>query len=478
MDAAVQSFNETVSERAKLKNAAYHKKNGSAVPKLGNKFVTNKEIEEKHGEVITYPMWKFMSFNEFKAMPKDLQVNYINNLQDKYDIGIKHISTILFHIGNEGLRSHLKLNGILQKCNPDKKRGKTGLDLFQQDIWDQERKERYVTEIDEGQKEEKTNQVYTVEQFKALEPESMKRYVNDIIREYGVGLESVSELVFHKSKSWLGYCLKTAGLLPDILKIASGSRVSIIEGRKRLKNDVEKGKLPVGSEHELKLRDIPHLELRTDDEKKEPYRITEKDLIDYQTFKNLPDEEKVQFLNSIFASYKIGYQTVGKELFGLYSPSTLWNYLKNRDLIKKFLARNTGGDDIDGRRRFIEDIQKARGIEQSDISEEETKMPEVETKPADKKPVSQPVYTVQYEDIVEEPDGPGDIYANMVKPKKAEPEPEPETKPVTEAFSVDYKNVHFETTYISDGLNLDPLHSLEKLFAGQKVQVSIIVSAL
>ena len=35
MDDVITSFKETVSERSKLKNSAYHKKNGAAVTKRG-----------------------------------------------------------------------------------------------------------------------------------------------------------------------------------------------------------------------------------------------------------------------------------------------------------------------------------------------------------------------------------------------------------------------------------------------------------
>ena len=104
MTEAASVFKETNKERSNLKNSAFHKKNGSAVSKLGNKRMTWKEINSKHGPVETYPsLDSFMEYDEFKLLPPDLKVQYVNWLCKKYKIKICHVSEHLFGAGEKGL---------------------------------------------------------------------------------------------------------------------------------------------------------------------------------------------------------------------------------------------------------------------------------------------------------------------------------------------------------------------------------------
>ena len=265
MDTAVQVFNETVAERANLKNMAYHKKNGVATSKLGNKRLTNKEIEEKHGEVKTYTMQRFMTFNEFKAMPKDLQIEYVNTLQDKYDIGIKHISQHLFIIGDEGLRSHLKINGILKDCNPDKARGKTGLDQFLLDIQIQKDKERFadvpVSKEPEPVKEKPVQ--YTPDWFKSLDKDGMVRFVNEVIGKYRISIETISVELFHMSRSWLWNLLKTNDAIDNILKLQIHSPILIKVNKAKFVEDIKNGTFKFeGGETAMPMSVVPKTDIQ------------------------------------------------------------------------------------------------------------------------------------------------------------------------------------------------------------------------
>ena len=239
MTEAARSYYEDVSTRAIVKKSAQHKKNGSAVQKLGNRRMSWQEIYSKHGEVKTYDMEKFMTFSEFKEMPKDLQVEYVNKLQDKYDISIKHISRYLFNVGDGGLQSHLKMFDILKPCNPDKHRGKTGLKQFQDDITEFKRRERASAVIDiceEKARIEEGPQFMTFEEFDALSKDDQVDYVNALINKYKVSNQVISVDMLGKSHAYLSNRRYTK----KMVKSGEHDPNKIKENRKRFLNDLKK----------------------------------------------------------------------------------------------------------------------------------------------------------------------------------------------------------------------------------------------
>lgn len=197
-------FNSTVAERSVLKKSAQHKKNGPAVAKLGNKRMTAQEIREKHGACQAFNMDGFMNFNEFKAMPNDIQVEYVNKLQDKYDIGLLQISRYLFHVGDEGLQSHLRINGILNQCNPAKRRAKVGLVQFQKDIENYWREKKKKEAEEEARRKSILGKFVTYEEYQAFPFDEKIDYVNSLIEKYGVSINVVSSVLFGLNKDTLG----------------------------------------------------------------------------------------------------------------------------------------------------------------------------------------------------------------------------------------------------------------------------------
>lgn len=251
MTEEVYAFNKTQAERSVLAKQMHYKKNGAGTAKLGNKPISNKEIASKHGPCYKYDFNRFLSFTEFKNMPKDLQVEYVNKLEDKYDIGIKHISIILFGIGEEGLRSHLRINNILKDCNPDKKRGKTGEQQFKDDIAEQKRRQKVGeeivpvfnedTNIVEAVPDSKIPMFIDYNSFKKLSNQNKIDFCNRIMREYpGTGLSTISVICFEKSHGALSYHMKAYGMLDKVNAPKSGSaNFETTESIERLKRDVK-----------------------------------------------------------------------------------------------------------------------------------------------------------------------------------------------------------------------------------------------
>ena len=194
-------YSEVASRSITAKSA--HAKNGNNADKLGNRQLTRKEIEEKHGPVKTYTFDDFLSFSEFREMPTDWQAAYINNLQDKYDIGLMQINRDLFGARDDNqLRSHLKLKGILNDCHPERKRGRTKLHEFRRDI----REYRMRPTVPE----ERPKQVQTslpmfmdVESFKNLSLDQQKIFIKRLLDEYKIGLLVINKELFGRSGSSL-----------------------------------------------------------------------------------------------------------------------------------------------------------------------------------------------------------------------------------------------------------------------------------
>lgn len=248
MNEVRESYNETQKERSQVARSAFNKGNGSATSPLGKKPLTNKEIEEKHGPVKTYTLDDFLSFQEFREMPKDWQVSYINHLQDKYDIGLAQINRDLFgQRDNNVLRSHLKMRGIIGQVNPNKARGKTGLNQFRDDILAYRTKG--APKVEESEEKELCR-FMTWDMFKTLDTDSMVSFINRIIEEYNIGIKNIDIELFGnpKSSNLLRKMLIRNNIL-DIFKTAKGGTArgkAYKANLDRFKRDIQKWKEEAG----------------------------------------------------------------------------------------------------------------------------------------------------------------------------------------------------------------------------------------
>lgn len=110
-------FQQTNKERAILKRSAAHKVNGckSRKCKLGVDYMSKKEIEKQHGPVESWNLNKFYSYQEFKFMPDDIQIEYINHLIEKYHVGLQAISLHVFGLSATALSTYLSRKEALDK---------------------------------------------------------------------------------------------------------------------------------------------------------------------------------------------------------------------------------------------------------------------------------------------------------------------------------------------------------------------------
>lgn len=119
MTEAEHVFYSDIKEKKRTGYGAKNKKNGSRSKKcsLPSDYLTRKEKQSLNGEVITWDMKKFYSYDEFKKMPSDIRIRYINSMMTRYDIGISTISSHVFQLSSSALHMALTRAGEIKYIN-------------------------------------------------------------------------------------------------------------------------------------------------------------------------------------------------------------------------------------------------------------------------------------------------------------------------------------------------------------------------
>lgn len=112
-------FRQDIKEKKKTATGAYYKVKGSKSKKCNfpSDYLTKKEKLKMNSEVKSWNLNEFYTWNDFKQMPKDLQVEYLQNLTNKYKVGPGAIEKSLFRIGRTTLEYHLQKYLIADKIH-------------------------------------------------------------------------------------------------------------------------------------------------------------------------------------------------------------------------------------------------------------------------------------------------------------------------------------------------------------------------
>ena len=107
---------QTERERKSIAASARRRKthNGKSGCTLPHENMSRKELLAMNGEVKEYNLSKPMDWNEFKALPMNLQEAYIYQLVRKYDISIKSFSRML-KVSQPTVGAYMKKNQTLKK---------------------------------------------------------------------------------------------------------------------------------------------------------------------------------------------------------------------------------------------------------------------------------------------------------------------------------------------------------------------------
>lgn len=112
-------FIEDVKERKSIARGAFHKKGGAKSKKctLPSDYLTRKEREKMNGEVKSWNLNEFYSWDEFKEMPSDIAAAYVSTLNQKHHVSMSTIAKELFNIADSTFSMHLHKHGIFNLLN-------------------------------------------------------------------------------------------------------------------------------------------------------------------------------------------------------------------------------------------------------------------------------------------------------------------------------------------------------------------------
>lgn len=106
-------FYSDIAFKKKAARGASHRKRGSKSRSchLSTDYMTQKEWEQRNGEIITYNPNKPMSWAEFLAMPPHIQAEYLEHLNQTYQATIKDIAW-MFDVNPRSLRKLIRDNEL------------------------------------------------------------------------------------------------------------------------------------------------------------------------------------------------------------------------------------------------------------------------------------------------------------------------------------------------------------------------------
>lgn len=107
-------FYDEVKERNAIKNGAFHKKNGSKSKKctLPSDNLTPAQKRRLNGPVKEYALHEPMSWEDFKAMPTDLQQAHLDYIQLRFRVSATVIGQEVFGLSPAGLRLYMANHGL------------------------------------------------------------------------------------------------------------------------------------------------------------------------------------------------------------------------------------------------------------------------------------------------------------------------------------------------------------------------------
>lgn len=110
----MNNFDYEVLQKKRIAAGARHRKCGSKSKfcSLPSDNMTAAEWKRRNGKVKTYNLMAPMDWAEFKSMPHDLQQQYIDTLQTRFNVSVNRISKDLFGLCPGALRRHIDRNGL------------------------------------------------------------------------------------------------------------------------------------------------------------------------------------------------------------------------------------------------------------------------------------------------------------------------------------------------------------------------------
>lgn len=110
MTEAEKLFYADIAQKKRVGYGAKHKKNGSKSRQcnLSTDRIMKGAWQKMNGPTFTYQLDKFYTWEEFLGLPVDIQVEYLNRLMEKWQVGQRAIEAILFGKGSGAIANLMK----------------------------------------------------------------------------------------------------------------------------------------------------------------------------------------------------------------------------------------------------------------------------------------------------------------------------------------------------------------------------------
>lgn len=117
------TFIEDIKQKSSTAKSSHYKKtSGGKHVKFPSDYLSKKEKKKMNGEVRNYDLNKPMSWEKFEAMPDDLEKEYIEKIQERFNVYRKTICKELFHISEHTLANYSRKHGFPSKHGGDRRK--------------------------------------------------------------------------------------------------------------------------------------------------------------------------------------------------------------------------------------------------------------------------------------------------------------------------------------------------------------------
>ena len=84
--------------------------------------MTEKQRKELNGEMVSWNLNCFFTWEQFKALPDDIQVEWLNHMSEKYGCGFTSVAKLVLNTPTSTIQAYLKRKGTLDQIERKKQR--------------------------------------------------------------------------------------------------------------------------------------------------------------------------------------------------------------------------------------------------------------------------------------------------------------------------------------------------------------------
>ena len=127
-----------IREKKSIKNSAMKKnRTGKGPIRFQTDYMTKKEREAMNGECQTWDLKTFYTWSEFRSMPSDIQIAWINRMLTVYNVGLSTIGEHLYDKPNKFhsyLKDHPEIKKYINCPRPGGRHSKSVREKFINDV--------------------------------------------------------------------------------------------------------------------------------------------------------------------------------------------------------------------------------------------------------------------------------------------------------------------------------------------------------